>query len=90
MLHQFWPDEWPLQMCRARMGHGVRPLAELQIEFIAILLGKMGLSGILCGRPISLLSHEPFAEDDGELGACLRPFPRWPFPVLRSMVENKV
>ena len=44
----------------------------------------------LCGRPVSLLSHKSFAEHHGELGPCLSPFPRRPFPVFRSVVENKV
>ena len=38
------------------------------------VLCVMGLSGILCSGPVSLLTFEPFAEDDGELGSCLEPF----------------
>jgi hypothetical protein len=49
-----------------------------------------GLSEILRARPVSLLAHETFAEHDGELGPCLSPFARCPFPVFRSMVENKI
>ena len=41
-----------------------------------------GLSGILCVRLVSLLTLEPFARDDGELGPCLEPFTRRPFPVV--------
>ncbi|RVK24350.1 hypothetical protein CN163_34520, partial [Sinorhizobium meliloti] len=33
-----------------------------------------GLSGILCGGPVSSV-EEPLAKDDGELCLCLDPFP---------------
>ena len=49
-----------------------------------------GLSGILCVRPVSLLTLEPFAKDDGELGPCLEPFSRRPFPVVGCVVENQI
>jgi transposase InsO family protein len=49
-----------------------------------------GVSGILCGRPVSSLRLETLAEDDGELGPGLEPFARRPFPVFARMVENKV
>ncbi|RVL78122.1 hypothetical protein CN135_17565, partial [Sinorhizobium meliloti] len=35
---------------------------------------KSGLSGILCGGPVSSV-EEPLAKDDGELCLCLDPFP---------------
>jgi hypothetical protein len=38
---------------------------------------------------LTLLAHEPFAEDDGELGSCFEPFARRVFPVA-LMVENKI
>ncbi|RVG42844.1 hypothetical protein CN226_33900, partial [Sinorhizobium meliloti] len=34
---------------------------------------KRGLSGILCGGPVSSV-EEPLAKDDGELCLCLDPF----------------
>ena len=33
-------------------------------------LRMAGLSGILCARLVSLLTYEPFAKDNGELGPC--------------------
>ncbi|MGH6617577.1 hypothetical protein, partial [Sphingomonas sp.] len=41
-----------------------------------------GLSDILCARPFSSSDDEPLAEDHGELGLCLGPLTRWPFPLL--------
>ncbi|RVG87400.1 hypothetical protein CN221_28970, partial [Sinorhizobium meliloti] len=35
---------------------------------------RLGLSGILCGGPVSSV-EEPLAKDDGELCLCLDPFP---------------
>ncbi|RVK41126.1 hypothetical protein CN160_33465, partial [Sinorhizobium meliloti] len=35
---------------------------------------RRGLSGILCGGPVSSV-EEPLAKDDGELCLCLDPFP---------------
>ena len=49
-----------------------------------------GLSGILCARPVSLLTFEPLAEDYGELGSRLEPLSRCPFPVICGVVENKI
>ena len=49
-----------------------------------------GLSGILCGRPLSSSDDEPLAEDDGELGLCLRPLAGWTFPLLSGGVEYEV
>jgi hypothetical protein len=49
-----------------------------------------GLSGILCARPVSLLTLEPVAKDDCELGPCLEPFTRRPFPVVGCVVENQI
>ena len=42
------------------------------------------------GAGFNLLAHKAFAEDDGELGSCLGPFARSPFPVLGSVIENKI
>ena len=50
----------------------------------------LGLSGILCVRPVSLLTLEPFAKDDGELSPRFKPFPRRPFPVIACVVENQI
>ncbi|MHC2418325.1 hypothetical protein ACVMB2_002177 [Sinorhizobium meliloti] len=55
-----------------------------------LLLGrKTGLSGILCGGPVSSV-EEPLAKDDGELCLCLDPFPRRPFPLLGRVVKNEI
>ncbi|PLU45403.1 hypothetical protein BMJ26_00580, partial [Sinorhizobium medicae] len=48
--------------------------------------GPEGLSGILCGGPVSSV-EEPLAKDDGELCLCLDPFPRRPFPLLGRVVK---
>ncbi len=48
-----------------------------------------GLSGILCGGPVSSV-EEPLAKDDGELCLCLHPFPRRPFPLLGRVVKNEI
>ncbi|WP_210252380.1 hypothetical protein [Sinorhizobium medicae] len=48
-----------------------------------------GLSGILCGGPVSSV-EEPLAKDDGELCLCLDPFPRRPFPLLGRVVKNEI
>jgi len=50
---------------------------------------KWGLSDILCLRPVSSLSDEPFAEYDGELGFGLKPFARRPFPFFRRTVQDE-
>ncbi|WP_234888923.1 alkaline phosphatase family protein [Sinorhizobium meliloti] len=49
----------------------------------------LGLSGILCGGPVSSV-EEPLAKDDGELCLCLDPFPRRPFPLLGRVVKNEI
>ncbi len=51
--------------------------------------GDEGLSGILCGGPVSSV-EEPLAKDDGELCLCLDPFPRRPFPLLGRVVKNEI
>lgn len=51
---------------------------------------SMGLSGILCVRPVSSLADEPFAEDDGELGLGLEPFARRAFPFLGGVVQHQI
>ncbi len=53
------------------------------------LLNERGLSGILCGEPVSSV-EEPLAKDDGELCLCLDPFPRRPFPLLGRVVKNEI
>ena len=50
----------------------------------------MGLSGILCARPVSSLADEPFAEDDGELGLGLEPLARRSFPFLGRVVQHQI
>ncbi len=50
---------------------------------------EQGLSGILCGGPVSSV-EEPLAKDDGELCLCLDPFPRRPFPLLGRVVKNEI
>ena len=50
----------------------------------------LGVSGILCGRPLSSSDDEPLAEDDGELGLCLRPLAGWTFPLLSGGVKYEV
>ncbi|SDZ54406.1 hypothetical protein SAMN04244576_06400 [Sinorhizobium meliloti] len=50
---------------------------------------SLGLSGILCGGPVSSV-EEPLAKDDGELCLCLDPFPRRPFPLLGRVVKNEI
>lgn len=49
-----------------------------------------GLSGIPCARPLPSSDDEPFAEDHGELGLCLGPLTRRPFPLLGRCVEHEV
>jgi len=49
---------------------------------LRLLIANKGLSGILCGGPVSLV-EEPLAKDDGELCLCLDPFPRRPFSIAR-------
>jgi len=49
-----------------------------------------GLSDILCVRPVSSLSHEALAKDDGELGSGLDPLARRSFPFLGRVVENQI
>ena len=51
---------------------------------------NMGLSGILCARPVSSLTDEPFAEDDGELGLGLEPFARRSLPFLGRVVQHQI
>ncbi|MHC2357546.1 hypothetical protein ACVMB3_007069 [Sinorhizobium meliloti] len=55
----------------------------------SISSGTSGLSGILCGGPVSSV-EEPLAKDDGELCLCLDPFPRRPFPLLGRVVKNEI
>ena len=43
--------------------HGGR----IYYDFEEIKEWSLGLSGILCARPVSLLTFEPLTEDDGEL-----------------------
>lgn len=50
---------------------------------------ETGLSGILCGGPVSSVK-EPLAEDDGELCLCLDPLPRRALPLLGRIVENQI
>jgi hypothetical protein len=65
--------------------HGLVKRARQRRRFKAV-----GLSGILCVRPVSSLANEPFAEDDGELGLGLEPLARRPFPFLGSVVQNQI
>ncbi|MET4897477.1 IS6 family transposase [Sphingomonadaceae bacterium jetA1] len=51
---------------------------------------RWGLSEILCGRPLTSSDDEPLAEDDGELGFCLRPLTGWTLPLLSGGVEHEV
>jgi hypothetical protein len=51
---------------------------------------RTGVSGILCARPVSSLTFEAFAEDDGELRPCLEPLAWGPFPVLGGVIENEI
>jgi hypothetical protein len=52
---------------------------------------KMGDCQIFCARGrLSSSDDEPFAEDHGELGLCLRPLARRPFPFLGRLVEHEV
>ncbi len=53
------------------------------------ILARPGLSGILCGGPVSSV-EEPLAKDDSELCLCLDPFPRRPFPLLGRVVKNEI
>ncbi len=55
----------------------------------AAAMENSGLSGILCGGPVSSV-EEPLAKDDGELCLCLDPFPRRPFPLLGRVVKNEI
>jgi len=57
---------------------------------IEALNSKMGLSDILCARPVSSLADEPIAEDNGELGPGLEPFARRSFPFLGRVVQHQV
>jgi hypothetical protein len=50
----------------------------------------MGVSDILCLRPVSSLADEPLAEDDGELGSGLSPFSRRPFPFRCRVIKNEI
>ncbi|ASP54004.1 hypothetical protein CDO31_21090 (plasmid) [Sinorhizobium meliloti] len=59
----------------------------MEKEMLRQFLG--GLSGILCGGPVSSV-EEPLAKDDGELCLCLDPFPRRPFPLLGRVVKNEI
>jgi hypothetical protein len=67
------------------LGHEVRLLRPAHVKPYV-----RGLSGILCVRPISSLSDEPFAEDDGELGLGLEPLTRRALPLLGRVVENEI
>ena len=51
---------------------------------------RVGLSDILCMRPVSSLADEALAEDDGELGFGLEPLSGRPFPILGRVVEDEV
>lgn len=49
-----------------------------------------GLSGILCARPVSSPTDEPFAEDDGELDLGLEPLAGRSFPFLGRVVQDQI
>ena len=52
---------------------------------------QVGDCQIFCARGrLPSSDDEPFAEDQGELGFCLGPLARWPFPFLGRVVEHEV
>ncbi len=59
-------------------------------RFFLLQAGRPHMSEILCARPISSLTDEPFAEDDGELCLGLEPFARRSFPFLGRVIENQI
>ena len=69
-----------------RPGRNHSPAFKAKMPLAAV----KGLSGFLCGRPLSSSDDEPLAEDDGELSFCLRPFAGWTFPLLSGGVEHEV
>lgn len=63
----------------------------LKLAYIKAQQQHRGDCRIFCARGLfSSVADEPFAEDDGELGFCLAPLPRGPFPVLGGVVENQI
>jgi len=51
---------------------------------------KKGIVGSFVLRPVSSLSAEPIAEDDGELGPGLEPLARRPFPFVGLAIEDQI
>ena len=49
-----------------------------------------GIVGSFVLRPVSSLSAEPIAEDDGELGPGLEPLARRPFPFVGLAIEDQI
>ena len=52
--------------------------------------GRLGIVGSFVLRPVSSLSAEPIAEDDGELGPGLEPLARRPFPFVGLAIEDQI
>ncbi len=72
-------------------GGGLIHHSDRGVQYVSIKYSERlaGLSGILCGGPVSSV-EEPLAKDDGELCLCLDPFPRRPFPLLGRVVKNEI
>ena len=49
-----------------------------------------GIVGSFVLRPVSSLSAEPIAEDDGELGPGLEPLARRPFPFVGLAIKDQI
>ncbi len=88
-------DRWNQHRLRAgdgslgRWDNDLHDLTKACRQKISGWRSIMGLSGILCGGPVSSV-EEPLAKDDGELCLCLDPFPRRPFPLLGRVVKNEI
>jgi len=50
----------------------------------------IGIVGSFVLRPVSSLSAEPIAEDDGELGPGLEPLARRPFPFVGLAIKDQI
>ncbi|ESZ18759.1 hypothetical protein X734_32860 [Mesorhizobium sp. L2C084A000] len=84
----------PAEEDRRRISRERKALTNERISHVnrikGLLFSQVGLSGILCARPVSSLADEPFAEDDGELGLGLEPFARRSFPILGGVVQDQI